>query len=60
MPDPDVVTGGTLLLPDSFAVNLCCARAVVGRMDAIDIMIVAKIAVYKITIALNFVLKVKL
>ena len=60
MPDPDVVTGGTSLLPDSFAVKLCCAKAVVGRMDVIDILIVAKIRVFKITIALNFALKVKL
>jgi hypothetical protein len=35
MPDPDVVTGGTSLLPHRFAVKLCCAETMVGRMDAI-------------------------
>ncbi len=36
IPDPAVVTGGTSLLPDNFAVNLlkfCCANIVVMRPD---------------------------
>ncbi|HXX98673.1 MAG TPA: hypothetical protein VEL11_16350 [Candidatus Bathyarchaeia archaeon] len=64
MPDPAIVTGGTSLLPDNFAVNLlkfCCANIVVVRpavATASNNNVVA--AVLKISKVLFFVTKVKL